>query len=210
MKLHMFPLAPNAAKVRLYLAEKAAAGAPLEVEEVVVNLLDGDQRQPAFLAKNPMGAVPVLELDDGQCIHESLAIIEFFEELRPEPSLWGGDPASRAHARQVERIADLEGLVPIGREIHTTNSPLGLPANPVVAAHYRKRWERGLDHLEALMSDGRFFLAGDRVSVADCTLQAALQFARFGKIDALEGRGRLANWCARFRERATVEGVILL
>jgi glutathione S-transferase len=210
MKLYVFPPAPNGAKVRLYLAEKAAAGAPIELEEVIVNLIEGEHRRPEFLAKNPMGAIPVLELDDGRCIHESLAIIEYFEDRHPEPSLWGPDPESRAEARQIERIADLEGLIPIGREIHTTNSPLGLPANPTLAAHYRKRWQRGLDHLESLMADGRPFLAGDRVTVADCTLQAALQFARFGKIDALEGRPLLSAWCDRFRERETTEGVIFL
>ncbi len=210
MKLYVFALAPNAAKVRLYLAEKAALGVSIEVEQIVVNLIEGEQRQPDFLAKNPMGAVPVLELADGRCIHESLPIIEYFEERHPEPSLWGVDAEARAYARQIERIADLEGLVSIGREVHTTRSSLGLPANPTVAAHYRKRWQRALDHLEAVLGDGRPFLAGDRVTVADCTLQAALQFGRIGKIDALEDRSRLSDWSARFRERPTTEGVIFL
>jgi glutathione S-transferase len=210
MKLHVFPPAPNGAKVRLYLAEKAEAGCPIALEEVSVNLIEGEQRRPEFLAMNPMGAIPVLELDDGRCIHESLAIIEYFEDLHPEPSLWGPDPESRADARQIERIADLEGLIPIGREVHSTNSPLGLPPNPPVAEHYRKRWQRGLGHLERLMADGRPFLAGDRVTVADCTLQAALQFGRFGKIDALAGLPRLSAWCDAFRQRKTTEGVIFL
>ncbi len=76
MKLHAFAPAPNAAKVRLYLAEKALAGCAVEIEEVVVNLLESEQRSEAFLAKNPMGKVPVLELDDGRFITESLPIIE--------------------------------------------------------------------------------------------------------------------------------------
>jgi len=213
MKLYIFPFAPNAAKVRLTLAEKRHAGgdvaAELGLEEVVVNLLEGEQKQPAYLAINPFGAVPALELDDGTVLHESLAIIEYFEERLPEPSMWGDDPAARAMARQLERIADLGVLIPTAREIHNTNSPLGLPPNPAVAKHYHDRWVQSVAHLEDVMSDGRAFLAGERPTVADCTLQAALQFARLRELPVLDEAPRLAAWCDRYRERPAARETIL-
>ena len=213
MKLYMFPFAPNAAKVRLCLAEKRHAGgdvaAELGLEEVTVNLLEGEQKQPAYLAINPFGAVPALALDDGTVLHESLAIIEYFEERLPEPSMWGDDPRTRAVARQLERIADLGVLIATAREIHNTNSPLGLPPNPAVAKHYHDRWVGSIAHLEHLMSDGRSFLAGERPTVADCTLQAALQFARLRELPVLDEAPRLASWCERYRERPAARETIL-
>jgi glutathione S-transferase len=209
VKLYMFPFAPNAAKVRLYLAEKRVAGGEIEVEEVLVNLIESDQKKADFLKMNPFGTVPVLEADDGSFLHESLSIIEYLEELHPEPSMWGPNPESRAQARQLERIADLGVLIGAAREIHNTNSPLGLPANPPVAAHYRERWEKAVHHLESVMADGRPFLAGERVTVADCTLQGALQFARIRELPVLDGCPYLTAWDTAFREREAAKATIL-
>jgi len=79
--------------VRIYLAEKGLA-----VETVVVNLVHGENRTPEMLAKNPMGGLPFLELEDGTVVTESLAIMEYFEDLHPEPPRIGvrkaGTPAS--------------------------------------------------------------------------------------------------------------------
>lgn len=124
--------------------------------------------------------------------------------------MWGPDKEARADARQLERIADLGVLIPAAREIHNTNSPLGLPANPPVAEHYRERWVAAVAHLEGLMVDGRPFLAGDYVSVADCTLQGALQFARFRELDVLAQAPALTRWNASYRERQAAQGVILI
>lgn len=214
MKLYVFPFAPNAAKVRLYLAEKRVAGFDFAreagLEEVIVDLRAGEQKKPEYLAISPFGTVPALALDDGTAVYESLPIIEYFEECQPTPSLWGPDPVTRALARQLERIADLGVLIPSAREIHNTNSPLGLPPNPAVAAHYHERWIRAIAHLEEQMSDGRRFLAGERVTVADCTLAAALQFARFGELPVLDDAPRLRDWNAMFREREAAKQTILV
>src|SRR5574341_1058180 len=98
MKLYDYTHAPNPRKVRVYLAEK---GITVPVHQV--DLTKGEQRSPEFLKINPLGAVPVLELDDGARIPESLAIIEYFEELYPNPPLIGTDPVSRALVRGYER-----------------------------------------------------------------------------------------------------------
>ena len=105
MKLHEFAGAPNPKKVRVYLAEKG-----ISVPSVPVNIITGENRQPDFLKKNPMGGLPVLELDDGTYLPESLAIIEYFEELHPNPPMIGTTPLERARVRALERLCELSVL----------------------------------------------------------------------------------------------------
>lgn len=195
MKLYYFPVAPNPTKVRTYLAEKG-----LEVPLERVDLPAGEQRTPEFLAKSPMGKLPVLEADDGSFITESLAIIEYLEELHPDPPMIGTTPLERAHSRSLERFVDLGVLLPVGRVVHATNSPLGLPPNPAVAQQAREMLEQALGVLDARIGDGPF-LAGARVTVADCTLRAAFGFAEFGKVEIPDRFENVAAWYARFLER---------
>lgn len=210
MKLYVFPVAPNPTKVRLYLAEKAAAGCRIPREEVSVNLVQMEQRSPEHRARNPFATLPVLETDSGRHIIESLVIIDLLEELHPEPPMFGETPEARALARQIERIADLGVLIPVGSIVHTTDSPVGYPANPPVADFFRARLPRSLDYLEQLFADGRPWLAGERVTVADCTLAAGLQFGRFKKIDPLGDRKGLRAWDERFRARASARAVLVV
>ena len=102
MKLWTFPPAPNPRKLAVYLAEKG-----LDIPVELINLVEGRQNSPEFLAINPKGAVPVLELDDGSRLTESLAIIEYLEELNPDPPMIGTDPLERARVREAERMIDL-------------------------------------------------------------------------------------------------------
>jgi glutathione S-transferase len=207
----MFPVAPNPTKVRLYLAEKAAAGNEIDITQVPVNLREGEQRSPEHLARNPMGKLPVLELDDGSFLIESLAIIEYLEERFPEPPLIGRDPAERARVRALERVADLGVLYSVARIVHATNSPLGLSPNPAAADYVREMLlPAPLAELDRELSDGRPFVAGDAPTVADCTLAAALQFARFGKVETLEGHEHVARWDRAFRERPSAASVLVL
>lgn len=210
MKLYIFQVAPNPTKVRLYLAEKIAGGAVIDIPQVSVNLPKGEQRAPAHLARNPLGRLPVLELNDGSCLTESLAIIEYLEECFPQPPLIGRSPLERAHVRELERIADLGVLLPVGRIIHATRSPIGLPPNPEIAAHFRTILPEGLRLLDTRLADGRPFVAGERLSIADCTLAAALQFARFGKVEIEPTFAHLLRWDARYRERAAAKAVLTL
>jgi glutathione S-transferase len=210
MKLYVFQMAPNPTKVRLYLAEKTAGGAAIDLQQVTVNLPKGEQRMPEHLARNPFGRLPVLELDDGSYLSESLAIIEYLEECYPEPPLIGRTALERARVRELERIAELGVLLPIGRIIHATNSPLGLPPNPPVAEHFRKMLPEALRVLDARLSDGRPFVAGNRPSIADCTLAAALQFARFGKVESDPAYQHLGQWDARYRARPAAKSVLIM
>ncbi len=210
MKLYMFQVAPNPTKVRLYLAEKAAAGAVIDIQQVSVNLPKGEQRTPEHRARNPFGRLPVLELNDGSYLLESLTIIEYLEECYPEPPMIGRSPLERARVRELERIADLGVLLPVGRIIHATNSPIGLPPSPEVAEHFRKILPEALRYLEAQLADGREFVAGTHPSIADCTLEAALQFARFGKVVIDSQFQHLLQWDARYRERTTAKSVLVM
>jgi glutathione S-transferase len=195
MKLYYFPVAPNPTKVRIYLAEKG-----IEIDQVLVNLVKGEQKSPEHLARNPFGSLPVLELDDGTHLTESLAIIELFEELHPDPPMIGTDPFERARVRRLERIADLGVLLPVGRFIHATRSPLGLPPVPEIAAAARRELPRALEVLDAALGD-QPFLAGERPTIADCTLFAAFGFARFGEVEIDPAYRNLARWSADFGKR---------
>ena len=102
MKIYDFVGAPNPKKLRVYLVEKG-----LDIPFEPVNIVTGENRTPEFLKKNPLGGLPVLELDDGRHLTESLAIIEYLEELHPSPPMIGTTPLERARVRELERIVEL-------------------------------------------------------------------------------------------------------
>lgn len=208
MKLYVFPIAPSPTRVRLYLAEKRAAGGRPDVAEVEVDLLRGEQKTAAHRARNPLGRLPVLELPDGSFLTESLAIIEYLEERWPEPPLIGHTPEERARVRELERIAELAVLQPIARIVHATRSPLGLPPSPELAAAARAVLPEGLARLDAVLADGRPFLAGERPTLADFTLAAAFQFERFGGVARPPGHAHLARWDERYRARPPARSVL--
>ena len=196
MKLYFFPVAPNPTKVRVYLGEKGP-----DVPQELVNLREGEQSKPDFLAKNPMAKLPVLELDDGSLLTESLPIIDYFEETNPEPSLWGNTPAERARARAIERLCDTGVLMCTARIVHATNSPLGLPPSPPVAEEAREFMQRALHALDPQLGDGRPFVAGERVTVGDCTLFAAFNFGQFFGVKPDPAFENIVRWWERFRQR---------
>ena len=195
MKLYYFPIAPNPTKVRVYLAEKG-----IELESVRVNLPEGEQRGAAHLARNPAGKLPVLELADGSFLTESLPIIEYLEELHPEPVLIGASPEERARVRCIERLVDTGVLSAGARAVHATNSPLGLPASPEIAGAALEILEVGLAQVDGLLADTPF-VAGDHVTIADCTLWAGLQFMAFFGIERAAARPNVARWRQTFGER---------
>lgn len=208
MKLYSFQVAPNPTRVQLYLAEKAAGGGPIDLEQVAVNLLEGEQNRPEHLARSPFGRLPVLELDDGTFLGESLAIMEYLEELYPDPPLIGTDPLERARVRELERIAELGVLTPVAVIVHATDSPLKMAPDPALAGRFRKILDKALEVLDGRLSDGRPFVAGQRPTIADCTLQAGFQFARLGRVPVVDGRASLARWDRAYRERPAVQGVL--
>ena len=209
MKLYLLPGAPNPTKVALYVAEKSERGVSMALETEVLNPFKGEQNSPEHLARNPFGTLPTLVCDDGSNIVESLPIIEYLEEKHPEHSMWGEGAEVRGMARNLERIADVRMLNPSANYVHAVNSPLGLEPNEAVAKHFKPAFERGLGHFETLLADGRQWLAGDSVTVADCTLQAGLQFMRFRELEDLTELPNVAAWSARYRERPAAKSVLI-
>lgn len=208
MKLYVVPAAPNPTRVMLYIAEREAMGAQFDIEQVRVNTLKGQQNMPEHLARNRFGTIPVLELDDGRFLIESLGIIAFLEDLFPEGNLLGPDAVEAALARDFERTLELRVLMPLGQYVHATNSPFGAPPNPELAAQIEAAMPKAMGLIEERLSDGRDLLGGDRVSIADCTLQAGLQFARFGKAEVLDGYPLIQAWDQRYRERDAAKAVL--
>jgi glutathione S-transferase len=200
LKIHDFPFAPNPRKLRCFLGEKG-----LEIPFEIVNLVAGEQRGAALRALNPLCSVPVLELDDGTTLTESLVIMEYLDELYPEPPLIGTTPLERARVRRIERIADLGVLQLAARYVHANRSPLpDVEPNPAVAKQMLAELPKALSVLEA-EAEGRPFLAGDGPTIADCTLFAACEFARFGELDLLAGRQALEAWYESFSKRPSTK-----
>lgn len=208
MKLYVTPVAPNPTRVRLYVAEKNAAGADIDVTEIRVNLIKGEQNAAEHLARSPFGRVPVLELPDGTFLGESLAIIEYLEERHPTPPMIGREPLERARTRELERFAEMGVLQPVARIVHATNSPLGIDANPEIAAFFRPPLDKALGVLDRTFADGRPFVAGECCSIADCTLQAAFQFARFANLDSYSSFAHVCRWDENYRARSAAGAVL--
>jgi glutathione S-transferase len=210
LKLYMFPVAPNPTRVRLYIAEKVDAGTDFDVEEVPVNLPEKEQHSEDHLKRNPLGKLPVLETDEGIYITESLAIIEYLEELVPEPTMYGSTPLERAQTREFERTIETRVLRPLSEMVHATKSPLGWPPNPGVAAYFGATLPKAFEYVEAKLDDGRPLMMGDRPTIADCTMAAAIQFGKIADILIAPEYKNIHAWDARFRERESAKKVLVL
>ena len=201
MKLYRVAAAPNPTKVMLYIAEREALGAQIPVEQVSVNVIKGEHRAAEHLARNPFGTLPVLALDDGSYLLESLSIIMYLESRFPEHRLLPVEIEACALAKDLERTVEMRVAMPIARYVHATRSPLGYPPDLKVAGEIEGSLPVALKWLEKKLSDGREMLMGSQVSIADCTLQSALQFARFGQADLIGAYPLLAAWDSRYRAR---------
>ena len=174
MKLYSLKSAPNPRRVRIFLAEKRVT---LPIEEF--DLERGDHRQPAFLARNPLGLLPVLETDTGECITESVAICRYFEELIPEPPLFGRSAHERVLVEMWNRRMEHELLLPV-IDVFVHTHPLWVGRRQQVAAYGELRRLQVMERMRWL--DGelreREFIGVDRCNIADITAQVALLTAR--------------------------------
>jgi glutathione S-transferase len=197
MKLYDFSLAPNPKRVRVYLAEK---GLQVPIEQV--NIMAGENRTPEFLAKNPLGGLPVLELDDGSHLTESVAIMEYLEDLHPNPPMIGTTPIERARVREVERICELGVLGRVGTIFQNTSPFFAgrVKQSPDAAESAKTFLEGNLRVLDGMIGSNPF-VAGKAPSIADCTLCAALGFAEFAQVPVDPKYGNLHRWYEAFKKR---------
>jgi glutathione S-transferase len=204
MKLYSFFGAPNPRKVLVYLGEK---GIKVPIEEV--NIITGENRSPEFLAKNPLGGLPVLELDDGSYLTESLAIIEYLEETQPTPSLLGTNPIERARVREVERICDLGVLGRVAVIFQNTHPFMAarLKQSADTAETARGLMENSLKVLNARLGKSQF-VAGPKPTIADCTLFAAMEFATFAQVAFDPTCGNVLRWYEAFKQRPSAQAPV--
>ncbi len=202
MKLYSFPGAPNPRRVLIFAAEK-----DLALEVVNVDLPGREIKQPEFLKKNPSGKIPVLELDDGRCIAESVAISRYLESLVPEPNLFGMDAYETAVIEMQHRFIEFELNMQIGFAwVHgPIVAKMGL-IEPIEemrrrgdagARSYYKRLNRELET--------RDYVAGDRFTIADITALCMIDFASaMVNLKPDETLDALWRWHARVSERPAV------
>lgn len=190
MKLYDSKMAPNPRRVRIFLAEKG-----VEIPAVPLDLAKAETRQPAFLAKNPMGGVPLLELDDGTAIAESVAICRYVEELHPAPPLFGSGAKDRALVEMWQRRAENEVFRNVTGCFQNTHAFFAgrIEQVPAYGEVCRKAARARLGWLDAEMA-GRPFLAGDRFTIADVTLLCAIDFGRVVDIRIAPEQKHLLRW----------------
>jgi glutathione S-transferase len=179
MKLHESP-SPNARRVHLFLAEK---GLPVP-ETVPVDIRGGENLGEAFRAKNPFGRVPVLELDDGTFLSESVAICRYFEALHPAPALFGADPLEQARVEMWNRRAEINFFLPAAQAFRNLTGFFADRERVCEewGAISRAAAAEALETFDAVLARSEF-LAGDRLTIADITLGVALEFAERVKLD---------------------------
>lgn len=206
MKLYDCHVAPNPRRARMFLAEKG-----LTLETIEVDILGGENLQPTFLAINPRGLLPVLELDDGTRIDEVMAICRYVEEWQPAPPLLGRDARERAIVTSRQRKMEFEGMI-AGSEVFR-NSHAGfasrslpgagtavLPAIPALVERGRQTLARFFDWLEIYLGEADY-LAGDAFTMVDITALCAVDFAGWCDIRIPPANTRTHHWYARVSAR---------
>jgi len=190
MKIYEFTQAPNPRRVRIFLAEKGIT-VPLEQ----VNIATADNRKPEFLKINPMGGLPVLELDDGTHIAESVAVCRYFEETKPEPPLFGVDAKDKALVEMWQRRMELEILsMTAGSFRNTSDFFKGrIPQVKEYGEVCKNAALKRLEWLDTVLAD-RQFIAGDRYTIADITALVGIDFGRTTGIKIGENQKNLARW----------------
>ncbi len=201
MKIYNSPAAPNPRRVRVFLAEK---GVQVPYEDVDIG--KAVNRQPEFRKKNPMAGVPVLELDDGTCIAESVAICRYFEELHPEPNLFGVGAKERAQVDMWNRRMEFNLLQPIADTFRQRHEFFKgrIRQVPEYADVQRLNAEDSLKWLDGELANRRF-IAGDRFTIADITAMIAVDFGRVSKIGIQPDQKNLARWHAEVSARPSAK-----
>ena len=205
MKLYDFELAPNAQRVRVFLAEKG-----LEVPTEQLNVRDDDQFVEPFTSMNPFHCVPFLELDDGTVIAESMSICRYLEELNPEPPLFGRTAEERAVIDMWLRRFELDAFIPMlhavrnhvpmfaGRVVPGTRTDL--PQLPVMVTRGKEMMEVFLTRVEPHMAQNEF-IAGPDFTIADITGYFTVRMTNALEMDLTTSYPAVTAWFAKVSQR---------
>lgn len=204
MKLYVSSHAPNPRRVTMFIAEKGITG----IENVMIDIIAGEQHSEAFIAKNPLARVPALELDDGRVLCETRAICSYLEGLYPEPNLMGEGFEERAFIEMADRRAELHLFLQIAnsaRHTHPALAALEKPQFPDFGASQGEKVRDGARWLDGALANHPY-VAGHRFTIADITAFCALEFAR-GLLKfrpGAEGMNNLQEWRDRIAARPSV------
>lgn len=191
MKLYDGGKAPNPRRVRVFLAEKG-----IEVPLVPVDMSAMGHRSAEVTARNPLQRLPVLELDDGTVLSESVAICRYFEELHPEPALFGRGALGKAVVEMWQRRMELNFLFPTSQAFRHIHPAMKEWEVPQVAEWGEANKPKVLDFLAFLDSElaGRRFVAGDDYSIADITGMITVDFLKPARITLPENLTHVRRW----------------
>lgn len=193
MKLFDLPGAPNPRRVRIFLAEKG-----LDVPVETVDVAAGENRAEEFLRdRNPFAGLPVLELDDGTCLSESVAICRYLEGLALEPPLLGIDPHDAAIVEMWNRRMEHELFRCVGDFFRHT-APFFASRyvqSPEVADEARRLARERLAWLDGVLA-GRAWVAGERFSIADITALVAIDLGTASVFEIQPEQEHLLRWHA--------------
>jgi glutathione S-transferase len=207
MKFYTSARAPNPRRVAMFIAEKGLTG----IEQVQIDLATVQNRSEEYLAKNPFGRLPALELDDGRVLSETRAICSWLEGYAPNPNLMGEGYDERAFIEMTDRRMELHLFLGIANCVRHTHPGLAALEQPQFADFGASQGEkmretaRWLDRTLATQP----FVAGQRFTIADITAFCALEFGR-GLMKfrpGQEGMEHLQAWRDRIAERPSASTV---
>ena len=191
MKLYDGGRAPNPRRVTVFLAEKG-----IEVEKVPVDMGQLGHKSEEVTRLNPLQRLPVLELDDGTAISETVAICRYFEELHPEPPLMGTDAKDKAIVEMWNRRMELIFLSAVAnafRHTHPAMKEWEVPQLPEWGEINRPKALAFLEMLDKELAD-REFIAGDRYTIADITGMIGMDFMKPARIERPEHLTNVMRW----------------
>lgn len=205
MKIYDWYNGPYPARVRIALAEK---GLLPHVEFVSVNLWKGEHKQPAFLALNYSGTLPVLQLADGTFIAECTAITQYLDALEGNPTLTGRTPTEQGLIHMMTKRAEIELMDAVSVYFHHATPGLGpeveLYQNAEWGLRMRGKAVRGMRYFDNILAT-RAYVAGDEFSMADIALLGGMIFAELVELPVPEECAALHAWHARVNQRASVQ-----
>jgi glutathione S-transferase len=201
MKFYTSARAPNPRRVAMFMAEKGLT----DIERIQIDLGTAQHRSAEYLARNPFGRVPALELDDGRLLCETRAICTWLEGYAPEPNLMGEGYDERAFIEMADRRVELYlffGIANCIRHTHPGLAPLEQPQFPDFGTSQGEKMRDTARWLDRTLAE-QPFVAGQRFTIADITAFCALEFAR-GLMrfrPGQEGMPHLQAWRDRIAER---------
>ncbi|MDO6441406.1 MULTISPECIES: glutathione S-transferase family protein [unclassified Marinobacter] len=204
MKIFETKTAPNPRRVRMFMAEK---GLLEKAEFIEIDLQKGENLTPEYKARNPMKKVPVMELDDGTCISETMAICRYFEENYPEaPTLLGDTPVEKALIEQWVRWVEFYFFMPTGMCFQHTSGYFKDRMNPI------KEWgedcgksvTKFMAFLDNHLAD-RDYICCDRFTAADINAFTTVAFARVVSIRIHPEHTNLQAWYDRIKARPSAQ-----